>query len=115
VLADEKRLVQAVTNLLNNAAKYTPPEGHIRVETVVEGQQRRPSTCATTESASKPEMTERVFDLFAQAEAQPGSVVGRAGARPGARKELDRAARRLGCLQERGRGQGERVHPSVCR
>ena len=40
VFADEKRLVQAVTNLLNNAAKYTPPEGHISVETVVEGDTR---------------------------------------------------------------------------
>ncbi len=32
VMGDRKRLVQVVTNLLQNAAKYTPAKGHIRVE-----------------------------------------------------------------------------------
>jgi signal transduction histidine kinase len=67
VLADEKRLVQVLTNLLNNAAKYTPPEGHIAVETVVEGD----TACINVRDDGigiPPEMTERIFDLFAQAE-----------------------------------------------
>jgi signal transduction histidine kinase/ActR/RegA family two-component response regulator len=67
VLGDEKRLVQALTNLLNNAAKYTPPGGHISVGTAVEGN----IACISVRDDGigiKPEMTDRVFDLFAQAE-----------------------------------------------
>ena len=32
VMGDRKRLVQVLVNLLQNAAKYTPPKGHIRLE-----------------------------------------------------------------------------------
>jgi CheY-like chemotaxis protein len=78
VLADEKRLVQAITNLLNNAAKYTPPDGHIAVETVVEGS----TVCINVRDDGigiEPEMTERVFDLFAQAERTPDRSSGGLG------------------------------------
>src|SRR5690606_17709251 len=36
VKGDSKRLVQIFTNLLNNAAKYTPEGGDIRLEGVIE-------------------------------------------------------------------------------
>ena len=78
VRADEKRLVQALTNLLNNAAKYTPPEGHIRVRTVVEGN----TACISVQDDGigiEPEMTERVFDLFAQAQRTPDRSSGGLG------------------------------------
>jgi len=78
VRADEKRLVQALTNLLNNAAKYTPPEGHISVKTVVEGN----TACISVQDDGigiEPEMTERVFDLFAQAERTPDRSSGGLG------------------------------------
>jgi signal transduction histidine kinase len=35
--ADPVRLAQVITNLVNNAAKYTPPHGHIRVVAAREG------------------------------------------------------------------------------
>jgi signal transduction histidine kinase/ActR/RegA family two-component response regulator len=38
VLGDEARLVQVFQNLLTNAAKYTPPGGHIQVEAAREGE-----------------------------------------------------------------------------
>ena len=78
VMADEKRLVQALTNLLNNAAKYTPPEGHISVDTVVEGN----TACINVRDDGigiEPEMTDRVFDLFAQAERTPDRSSGGLG------------------------------------
>ena len=37
VMGERKRLVQVVTNLLQNAAKYTPPKGHIQREVRMEG------------------------------------------------------------------------------
>ena len=78
VLGDEKRLVQALTNLLNNAAKYTPPEGHIRVETVVQGDSAAINV-RDDGIGIEPGMTERVFDLFAQAERSPDRSSGGLG------------------------------------
>ena len=78
VLADEKRLVQALTNLLNNAAKYTPPEGHISVKTVVVGN-TADIHVRDDGIGIEPAMTERVFDLFAQAERTPDRSSGGLG------------------------------------
>lgn len=38
VLGDRTRLIQVIANLLNNAAKYTPPGGDITLHITVEGQ-----------------------------------------------------------------------------
>jgi PAS domain S-box-containing protein len=67
VCGDKKRLVQVLANILNNAAKYTQEGGalglevdadetHIRIEVVDNG------------IGMAPELVERAFDLFAQAE-----------------------------------------------
>jgi len=65
--ADASRLEQAVTNLLNNAAKYTDPGGEITVS--VEG---RPEEAVVrirdTGIGIAPEMLPHVFDMFTQAE-----------------------------------------------
>ncbi|MBS0659554.1 MAG: response regulator [Verrucomicrobia bacterium] len=67
VLADLTRLAQVLSNLLNNAAKYTPPTGHIRLAARAEDGQ------AVIEVADngigiEAEMLPRVFDLFTQVE-----------------------------------------------
>ena len=67
VLADEARLSQVLANLLNNAAKYTPPGGNIWLTAAREGNEavfriRDTGTGITTE------MLPRVFELFTQAE-----------------------------------------------
>jgi signal transduction histidine kinase/DNA-binding response OmpR family regulator len=65
VLADPDRLAQVVSNLLTNAAKYTPPGGHIRVSAEVEGADvvlRVRDTGIGIDAAMLP----RVFDLFTQ-------------------------------------------------
>ena len=67
VEGDENRLVQVITNLLNNAAKYTPEGGEIRVRTAV----REDDIVVTVEDNGigiAPELQPLVFDLFTQAE-----------------------------------------------
>ena len=63
--ADATRLAQTFANLLDNAAKYTPQGGIIRVTAGREG------NCATVSIADTgigiaPEMLGRIFDLFTQ-------------------------------------------------
>jgi CheY-like chemotaxis protein len=66
VLGDKARLVQVLANVLGNAAKYTPDDGHIEL-----GAQRRDGQLVLTVRDDgigvEPELTGRVFDLFTQA------------------------------------------------
>ncbi|AWL03886.1 ATP-binding protein [Massilia oculi] len=67
VSGDRKRLVQVVANLLNNAAKYTPSGGEIKVEAEARGTQ---VVVSVTDNGigMQPDLVARVFDLFSQAE-----------------------------------------------
>ncbi len=67
VEGDEARLSQAVTNLLNNAAKYTDRGGEILVTVAREGSDALIKVRDTGVGLSK-EMLSSVFDLFMQAE-----------------------------------------------
>ena len=67
VHGDRKRLVQVLANLLNNAAKYTPEGGRLRIGAEV----RAADLCievADNGIGMAPELAARAFDLFAQAE-----------------------------------------------
>lgn len=67
---DPTRFAQVVSNLLQNAAKFTPPGGHIRVDTGLEvaATTQRLTVSVTDTGAGIPaEFLPRVFDLFAQA------------------------------------------------
>ena len=63
--ADPDRLGQVVSNLLTNAAKYTPAGGEIRVSGVRDGDDVVLSV-RDTGMGIDGEMLPRVFDLFAQ-------------------------------------------------
>ena len=63
--ADYARVAQIVSNLLNNAAKYTPAGGEIRLSAhVVDGWVE--IDVADTGVGIAPDMQARIFDLFAQ-------------------------------------------------
>ncbi len=67
VLGDRKRLIQVLVNLLNNASKYTPEEGHL----VVEMQMSADSVILNVSDngiGMAPDIVERVFEIFTQAE-----------------------------------------------
>ncbi|HEX8795376.1 MAG TPA: ATP-binding protein [Polyangiaceae bacterium] len=65
--ADATRLAQVISNVLNNAAKYTPDGGRIRL--VAERMGEDAIITVTDDGVGiAPEMLPRVFDLFAQLE-----------------------------------------------
>ncbi len=69
---DPTRLEQIVTNLLNNAAKYTEPGGRIAVTLAREADQ---AVLRVQDSGIgiTPEMQRNIFDLFVQADRFAGS------------------------------------------
>lgn len=66
VLADPVRLVQVLSNLLENAAKYTEPGGHLSIELGREGAEVV-LRIADDGIGIAPAMLPRIFDLFVQA------------------------------------------------
>jgi CheY-like chemotaxis protein len=78
VFGDEKRLVQVVANLLNNAAKYTPPGGHIEVATEVRDGFLRLAV-KDNGIGMEPATAAHVFELFSQAKRSPDRAGGGLG------------------------------------
>jgi len=78
VLVDEKRLVQILTNLLNNASKFTPPGGVIQLRTEVH-EKHMALIVQDNGIGMTPDLQLRVFDLFAQAERTPDRSQGGLG------------------------------------
>ena len=78
VVADPLRLEQVITNLVNNAARYTPPSGHIDV--TVTRQNADAVLRVRDDGIGMPDdLVPRVFDLFTQADrslARPGGGLG---------------------------------------
>ncbi len=65
VSGDPTRLVQVLTNLINNAAKYTPPDGQLRLAVA----QRDEVVSVTVEDNGQgitPEQMPYIFDVFTQ-------------------------------------------------
>ncbi len=71
IRGDAQRLAQVFTNLLSNAAKYTPPQGHITLTLTLDGSD---ALIAVQDNGvgMAPEDLPRIFELFAQVK-----VVGR--------------------------------------
>jgi PAS domain S-box-containing protein len=78
VLGDELRLTQVVANLLDNAARYTPPGGRVSISA------RRTMAEVVLDVVDsgvgiQPDLLPRVFDLFVQAERAPDRAEGGLG------------------------------------
>lgn len=67
VIADPTRLEEVFVNLLNNAAKYTHPEGEIEIESRVAGD-RVVLVVRDNGIGIEPELLPRIFDIFTQAD-----------------------------------------------
>ncbi len=67
IYADPTRILQALVNLLVNATKYTPAEGHIRVS-VFEIEDQAVLEVEDDGVGIEPELLENIFEIFVQAE-----------------------------------------------
>jgi signal transduction histidine kinase/ActR/RegA family two-component response regulator len=65
IRADKVRIEQVIVNLLNNAAKYTPPGGHISFECSREGNEAV-IRVRDTGKGIPPSMLKKIFQLFIQ-------------------------------------------------
>jgi PAS domain S-box-containing protein len=76
--ADPTRIAQVVSNLLNNAAKYTPPQGTITLQLRRDGAQAVLSVTDTGIGIA-PEAIAKVFEMFAQVDNRNGGPQGGLG------------------------------------
>ena len=80
ICGDRIRLEQVFANLLDNASKYTPVGGHVRIELDVISRDDRPEAVVTVSDSGRgiaPEQLGQVFKLFYQAhptEARPSGT-----------------------------------------
>ena len=70
VRGDPARLVQVTSNLLENAAKYTPPGGYLELK-VTRDKDELCLTVGDNGSGIDPELMPDIFDLFTQGERTP--------------------------------------------
>lgn len=78
VKADEARLAQALTNLLSNAAKYSPKGGRVLVSSEQQGDRVRVSVTDRGEGISA-DFQEHIFEKFSQADSANTRKVGGTG------------------------------------
>jgi PAS domain S-box-containing protein len=78
IVGDRNRLVQIITNLLNNAAKYTPDEGQI-VLTVETRNNRLVVEVRDSGIGIDEDLLPHIFDLFTQAKRAPDRSQGGLG------------------------------------
>lgn len=77
-IADPTRVAQMASNLLNNATKYTPPGGHIRLE--LSQRDGWAEICVVDDGVGlDPTALERVFNMFEQVENQKAHAQGGLG------------------------------------
>ncbi|MDQ1923260.1 sensor histidine kinase [Massilia pseudoviolaceinigra] len=78
VRGDATRLIQVLTNLLVNAAKYSPPQSSIRVTLARDGE-RISIEVSDDGNGIEPELLPRIFELFSQGRRTPDRATGGLG------------------------------------
>ncbi|TFZ07070.1 response regulator [Ramlibacter henchirensis] len=74
LFCDPQRVVQALSNVVNNASKYTADGGSIEVRARRDGDDARITVCDSG-IGIRSEMLERIFEAFAQDQPPAGSVL----------------------------------------
>lgn len=115
VLGDALRLDQVLTNLLDNAARYTPPGGHITVMVYAARVDGYLNACISVRDTGRgidPSMFNAIFDMFVQGKATLLRPVGGLGVG----LALARAIVELhhGCVEVKSEGPGKGAEFIVC-
>ena len=111
VMGDRTRLVQVLSNILSNAAKYTPPGGEIVMKVSAPGDQV--VVCVTDNGIGiEPEVLPYIFDLFTQAERTPDRSQGGLGIGLALVKSL--ATLHGGSVEARSKGPGQGSQFEIC-
>lgn len=76
---DRTRIVQVFANLLNNAAKFTPPGGHIMLTLARDGDTRAVVTVRDNGVGIPEAMLDAIFDMFTQVDRSQSQVGGGLG------------------------------------
>ena len=107
VFGDQKRLVQVLANLLNNAAKYTPEGGQITLN-MEEDEQGEGVWITVTDNGvgMEPGMVKQAFELFTQATRSPDRAQGGLGIGLALVKSLVELHRGKISASSQGLGQG---------
>lgn len=105
--ADEKRLIQVVTNLLNNAAKYTPEGGSIALVLDVNSEHVNISVIDNGIGIEQ-RVIAKIFDLFVQAERTSDRAQGGLGIGLALVKNLVRLHRGTVSAHSDGHGRGSK-------
>ncbi|HEX8785801.1 MAG TPA: ATP-binding protein, partial [Telluria sp.] len=111
VIGDRTRLVQVISNILNNAAKYTAPGGSILLAVTVD-ESRVFVTVRDNGAGIAPEILPYIFDLFTQAERTPDRSQGGLGIGLALVKSL--IALHGGTVQAKSAGLGQGSEFSLC-
>jgi signal transduction histidine kinase/ActR/RegA family two-component response regulator len=111
VTGDRTRLVQVISNILNNAAKYTAPGGRIVLAVTVEDEQATVSVRDNGVGIA-PEVLPYIFDLFTQAERTPDRSQGGLGIGLALVKSL--VALHGGTVHAHSEGLGQGSEFSIC-
>jgi PAS domain S-box-containing protein len=111
VIGDRTRLMQVVSNILNNAAKYTAPGGRIVLAVTVDDDQVQVAVSDNGVGIA-PEVLPYIFDLFTQAERTPDRSQGGLGIGLALVKSL--IALHGGSVHARSAGMGLGSEFSVC-
>jgi signal transduction histidine kinase/ActR/RegA family two-component response regulator len=111
VTGDRTRLVQVISNILNNAAKYTAPGGRIVLAVTVEAE-RVNVTVRDNGVGIAPEVLPYIFDLFTQAERTPDRSQGGLGIGLALVKSL--VALHGGSVHAHSNGLGQGSEFSIC-
>src|SRR6185295_16673006 len=104
VSVDPDRFIQVMSNLLSNAAKYSPPGGAVRVQTEALGDRVRVSVRDDGPGIAE-SFHERIFEKFSQADASSTREKGGTGLGLHiAKRFVEHMQGRIGFESEAGRG-----------